>query len=373
MPRVSDYASLAQALIDFSHRSSLSTYQDYFIQDGEDRIYRKILELNEGKGLRWMETKFPSSPITNGTLTVPTDWLAPKDFQVIDTDDCAYPLQFRDVQWIYANYPDRSATDCPSYIARDSQSSSPALTPLVFVASANQTAFSLSAAPANASIVFVTLDGVVLLPTDYSVASGTLTLTSGAVAGQTLVVQYLWASSYILSAALTSTATAGQTGFDISAAPSGAQILYVTLDGVIQTTPNDYTVSGTTLTLTTGANAGQVLLVQYVTSITSSNAGSFIFGPYPDTNYTVQGTYYQKATALSATNTTTWMTAQIPTAFLAACMVSVCKFLKDTAGAQFWLAEMTDRLQSIVEADKAEQYPSGDLQIMDSVGCSDVW
>lgn len=366
MPTVTDYASLTQALLDFSHRQTLSTYVGYFIQDGEDRIYRKILELNESKGLRWMETQFPAAPISNGTLPVPTDWLAPKDFQVVDTDGAVYPLHFREVQWIYDRYPIREGDGIPAYIARDSSSSSPALTPLVFVASANQTVFSLASAPSGASVVFVTLDGVVLLPSDYSIAGGNLTLGTGASAGQTLVVQYLWAGAYTLSNLLSFTATAGQTGFDLSSAPSGAQILYVTLDGITQTVPNDYSVSGTTLTLVTGANAGQVLNVQYVKSTTSSNGGSFIFGPYPDLGYVVQGTYYQKAAALSATNTTTWMTAQIPTAFVAACMVSVCKFLKDTTGAQFWLAEMTDRLQSIVDGDKAEQYPSGDLQIVEA-------
>lgn len=362
MATIVDYASLKQAILDFAHRSTLAPYIDYFVQDGEDRIYRKILELNEGKGLRWMEAQYPSAAISNGTVPVPTDWLAPKDFQVVGPG--SYPLQFRDVQWVYSNYPIRSAQGVPQFIARDAASSSPALTPLVFSASAGQTVFSLSAAPPGASIVFVTLDGSVLLPTDYSVSGGNLTLTNGALAGQMLVVQYLWAGSYTMATPLSFTATAGQTGFDISSAPSGTEILYVTLDGAIQTTPNDYSVSGTTLTLVNGATAGQTLVVQYVKSVTSSSAGSFIFGPYPDSNYVVQGAYYQRAAALSATNTTTWMTANIPLALLAACMASVCKFLKDFQGMQAWMAEMTDRLEGIVEGDKAEQYASGDLQVM---------
>src|SRR6185312_16098741 len=131
------------------------------------------------------------------------------------------------------------------------------------------------------------LDGVILFPSDYSVSGGNLTLTTGASAGQKLIVQYLWAGSYLLATPLSFTAATGQTAFDLSAAPANAEILYVTLDGVVQNAPSKYSVAGTTLTLVTGANAGQVLFVQYVASATSSNVGSFLFGPYPDANYII--------------------------------------------------------------------------------------
>lgn len=54
------------------------------------------------------------------------------------------------------------------------------------------------------------------------------------------------------------TATASQTVFNLSSAPA----VFVALDGVVLAPVTDYTVSGTTVTLTNGALAGQVLMVR---------------------------------------------------------------------------------------------------------------
>lgn len=196
-------------MLDFSHRPAISTYTDYFIQDGEDRVYRKILELNEGKGLRWMENAL-NFTISSGIGTVPTDYLGLKGAQVV-AENGQYDLIQKDSQWIYSRYPVRSATAPPSFIAID--------------------------------------------------------------------------------------------------------------------------------------------------------AGSFIFGPFPDSGYQVLGTYYQRAAALSASNTTTWMTTNMPLALFAGCMASLSKFLKDLEGAQAWMAELADRLSGVIAADKAAMQGDGQLQI----------
>lgn len=221
MATVTDYASLKQAILDFTHRDSLSSYADYFIQDGEDRIYRKVLELNEGRGLRWMEAAL--SLTINGTTgyaTVPTDYLALKAAQV-STGTGQYDLVQKEPQYIYEHYPVRSAQGIPSYIARE--------------------------------------------------------------------------------------------------------------------------------------------------------ASNFIFGPFPDSGYTILGTYYQRATALSASNTTTWMTTNIPMTLHAACMGAACKFLKDAQGAQLWLAEMADRLASICLTDKAADFGSSPLVIGSATPAPGGW
>jgi len=210
MSRITDYPSLCQAIVDFSHRPSLKEYCDYFIQDGEDRLYRKILEMNEGMGLKYQETMLSGTIDGNGYLVVPSDYLALKNAQVV-TSGGTYDLDGKEPQWIYGRYPMRSPQGIPAYIARE------------------------------------------------------------------------------------------------------------------------------------GAN--------------------FIFGPFPDNTYQVLGQYYSRAAALSASQATTWMTDNIPFALLAACMVSVAKFLKDPESAQAQMAELTDRLTDIVAADKAERYAAGSLQI----------
>ncbi|MDE2101736.1 MAG: hypothetical protein KGL39_31105 [Patescibacteria group bacterium] len=213
MATVTDYASLTQAIIDFSGRGSLGPFTDYFIQGGEDRIYRKVLELNEGNGLKWMETALTGTiNATTGYLAVPADYLALKNPQVV-TSSGTFTLTVKEPVWIYDRYPNRTAQGIPSYIARETT--------------------------------------------------------------------------------------------------------------------------------------------------------NFIFGPFPDSAYTVAGTYYNRATALSGTNTTTWMTTNIPVAFLAACMIECAKFLKDPEGAQYWAGELNDRLSDICLADKAERYSGGTL-VMDT-------
>lgn len=60
-----------------------------------------------------------------------------------------------------------------------------------FVTTLNQTVFTFSGIPAAAPVVFVSLDGSTIYPgTDYTLTSSGLTLTSGALAGQTLVVYF---------------------------------------------------------------------------------------------------------------------------------------------------------------------------------------
>jgi hypothetical protein len=118
--RIIDYPSLAQALLDYSHRIDVANFQDYFIQFGELKIYRDIFSQNMGNGVQWMERTLsgvidPSS----GFMPVPSDYLALKDVQVTDGNDDIFTLLYKDPQWIYTRYPVRQASGLPSYIARD--------------------------------------------------------------------------------------------------------------------------------------------------------------------------------------------------------------------------------------------------------------
>ncbi len=210
MPQVKDYDTLVQAVVDFSHRPTIGTYVDYFIQDAEDRIYRTVLAENQGRGLVWMEATLNLTiDATTGYAPVPTDYVGLKAAQV-SASGGTYDLKMRSAQQIYARYPIRSADSVPSFIARE------------------------------------------------------------------------------------------------------------------------------------GSN--------------------FIFGPFPDGAYSILGTYYQRATALSSANTTTWMTTNIPLALLAGCMIACAKFLKDEQMMQGYMQEFSQRLGEIIVADKAQDF-GDDLQI----------
>ena len=235
MSRIVDYSSLAQSILDFAHRTDLINYQDYFIQMGEQRIYRDLVGSSMGDGVKWLEmtllgqiglggntvdsvgtadstlTVDMTSTGAAGSFPVPVGYISLKDMQVTDGNSDEFTLLYKDPQWIYSNYPIREATGIPRYVARD------------------------------------------------------------------------------------------------------------------------------------GAN--------------------FIFGPYPDSNYSIQGTYYGTSTPLSSTNTSTWMTSICPDVLLAACMIEVMTFLKDQNGNAFWTQIYGQKLEGLIAFDKADRTAPGALTI----------
>lgn len=105
-----------------------------------------------------------------------------------------------------------------------------------------------------------------------------------------------------------------------------------------------------------------MLGVWYGTSTQST--GVFVFGPYPDSNYIVAGTYYQTATLLSyGGNTTNWMSQHAPMVLLHYCLWQAALFLKDSAKAQEWLTLAQAGCKGLVDKDKAERWSATTLQI----------
>jgi len=118
-----DYASLKQAVSDFTHRGDLATgnYIDYFIQAGQERLTKDIFEANFGNGIQLMEQAYGPYPISAGVLQVPSGWLAPKLMTVADGSSQQFTLIFKAAAWLYDNYPLRQPQGLPAYIARDVQ------------------------------------------------------------------------------------------------------------------------------------------------------------------------------------------------------------------------------------------------------------
>jgi hypothetical protein len=338
---------------------------DYFIQGAQEQITNDILAENFDQGLRAMEAVYSATAIsTQGTCPVPSDWISPKVFTVTDDDD-TFDLIFKDPEWIYARYSERGPVGMPAYIARDVQAATGSLIPQgqsqTFTATNGQTAFPLTFS-AGFQVILAALDGALLPSSDYSIAGSTLTLANGALAGQKLFVQTLPTSAQLANSGnQLFTATAGQTAFALNAG-NGSGVLFASLDGVVLTA-TDYSISGVTLALTNGAAFGQKLFVQYFSTLSASGSSVFIFGPYPDQAYMVEGTYYQTPPLLSSTQTTNWLVTSAPNMLLAACMVKVYEFLKDVQGVQGWTQLYTDRLGKLIAKDRAERYGKGPLVI----------
>lgn len=80
----------------------------------------------------------------------------------------------------------------------------------------------------------------------------------------------------------------------------------------------------------------------------SREADNFIFGPYPDSSYTVKGIYYKRLTALSDSNTTNWFTTNAPDLLLFAALVEAADHVSNDAALMKWEAkyiQVKDRVQ----------------------------
>lgn len=91
---------------------------------------------------------------------------------------------------------------------------------------------------------------------------------------------------------------------------------------------------------------------------------NFVFGPFPDSAYTLTGTYWQKSNQLTTMNPQTWMTATIPTILLAATNRAAARFNKDEEAFQLWDSLYNQQLPSFILADKAEELSGSSLAMV---------
>ena len=155
--------------------------------------------------------------------------------------------------------------DIQKFVVESVHAQAAVLSELEFTATANQTTFT---ANYTVGAIEVFLNGVRLQAADYTASNGTsIVLATGATVGDILSVQKFTVSSlYTLPTSSYTetefTATAGQTVFTHSYDVGGVTVY---LNGV-KLQASDYTAtSGTSIVLTTGATAGDILTVQKFT------------------------------------------------------------------------------------------------------------
>jgi hypothetical protein len=82
---------------------------------------------------------------------------------------------------------------------------------------------------------------------------------------------------------------------------------------------------------------------------------NFVFGPYPDSAYTVAGVYYTRLDPLSGANETNWFTANAPDLLLYAALCEAAPYLKNDIRIAVWQAKFTEALGQVQgEADREE-------------------
>jgi len=157
-----------------------------------------------------------------------------------------------------------------------------------FSGTGSQTAFTLSAAPANTASIIVAVSGVLQDPTTYSVSGLTLTFSAAPPSGTgNISVRFLGipASGIVTTAYRTQTeftATSGQTTFSVPSYTPGFIDVY--RNGALLGSADFTATNGTTVVLTAGASAGD--LVETISFSVSS-----VLNAIPATAGAVNSTY----------------------------------------------------------------------------------
>lgn len=89
---------------------------------------------------------------------------------------------------------------------------------------------------------------------------------------------------------------------------------------------------------------------------------NFIFGPYPDSAYTVKGVYYRQPSAISGAALTTFFTTN-PDLYLFACLSKGALVVGSNPKVQAWEMEYQRILADVNGADRAEQASGSTLQM----------
>lgn len=107
---ISTYAELKTALANRLRRADTYSYVDDWILLAETDIYRRLRTKD-------METAL-SGTISSGVVALPSGYIDLK-FAYISGITPVQRLKRKTVGWIYENYPTRSSTDTPLFIARE--------------------------------------------------------------------------------------------------------------------------------------------------------------------------------------------------------------------------------------------------------------
>lgn len=93
----------------------------------------------------------------------------------------------------------------------------------------------------------------------------------------------------------------------------------------------------------------------------ATEANLFIFGPYPDSNYTVTGTYYASPIAMSVNSDTTALLVMHPSVYLFAALAESEAFDKNDERIELWERKYEAEKKRILDADKAEKFSGSTL------------
>ncbi len=93
----------------------------------------------------------------------------------------------------------------------------------------------------------------------------------------------------------------------------------------------------------------------------SADAGSFIFGPYPDSGYTVKGIYFKRLTSVASTANDLFTSN--PDLYLFAALAELEPFLKNDKRVALWSAKREQLIADINKENDESLYSGGPLSM----------
>ena len=92
------------------------------------------------------------------------------------------------------------------------------------------------------------------------------------------------------------------------------------------------------------------------------DGSNFIFGPYPDSDYTVKGTYYKRLSAVSVSANALFLAN--PDLYLFAALAEAAPFLKGDARVPLWEGKRDRILSDVNGEDQNARYSGGPLSMV---------
>ena len=83
---------------------------------------------------------------------------------------------------------------------------------------------------------------------------------------------------------------------------------------------------------------------------------NFIFGPFPDSDYTIKGTYYAPLTALSSSNETNFFTDNAPDLLLFGALIHAAVYVGDDESAIKWKGQWEEQLRELDDQDRKNRW-----------------
>lgn len=90
-------------------------------------------------------------------------------------------------------------------------------------------------------------------------------------------------------------------------------------------------------------------------------AENLIFGPYPDSTYTVKGVYYKRLAALSTTNTSNWLITDVPDLLLFASLCEAAPWMFNDERIQVWEGKYKSIKDRVERNDAQEEFSGSPL------------